>query len=106
MSLLRSFTHNVVIHPLLFVRDVAEQAGLTGIAVLLSHLHDRHELGEIGGLHHEIQPGDTEVPPQHPWTEQSESLVYRPRPAIPPPPERPLPGSIAARRGRARGNVN
>jgi len=104
MSLLRSFTHNVVIHPLLFVRDVAEQAGLAGVAVLLSRLHDRHELG---GLHHEIQVADDGVPEQYPWTEKADSMVYRPpRPAIPPPAERPLPGSIAARRGRARGGMN
>lgn len=107
MSLLRSFAHNVVLHPLLFVRDVAEQAGFNGVAVLLSRLHDRHEMGELSGLvESRDSTDDGDVPPQDPWTPEAAEMVYRP-PAPRPHPERPpLAGSLAARRGRARGNIN
>lgn len=111
MSLLRSFTHNVLLHPLMFVRDLAEQAGLPGIATALSRLHDTHEFGG-GGLQRALQPepelADTlPPPPQEPWTPEAEALTYRPVPPIPPPPpEEPLAGSIEDRMRRAARGLN
>lgn len=100
MTLLRSFAHNVVIHPLLFVRDVAERVGLHRVAIALAGLHDDHELES---MKLEFHP-DAPAPPQQPWTPEAERLVYRPamRPPAAEPPA-PLRGSLAERR-RARVN--
>ena len=101
MTLLRSFAHNVIIHPLLFVRDVAERAGFHEVAVLIGRLHDGHELR---GALQAVEDPDIEVPPQHPWTEEAAKMVHRP-PIRPPPPDEPEPlaGSIASRSRRVRG---
>jgi hypothetical protein len=97
-SLIDSFVHNVLIHPLLFVRDVAERAGFVGAALLLSRAHDDHWVW--GESEHEFSP----TPEQHPWTPEAEAMVYRGRPEMPPPADAaPLTGSVADRMQRARG---
>ena len=96
-NLIDSLVHNVLIHPLLFVRDVAERAGFIGVALLLSRVHDEH--WAWGESEHEVSP-----PPQYPWTAEAEAMVYRGRKARPTPAEAsPLTGSAADRMQRARG---
>lgn len=93
-----SFVHNVIVHPLLFVRDVAERTGYLGLAVLLSRVHDEHAERWTAGWQHEFPP-----PPQQPWTPEAEAMVYRGRPAMPPPAEgAPLAGSLDDRMRQAR----
>lgn len=96
MRLRDSFLHNVVVHPLLFVRDVAEKRGYLGLAMLLSRLHDdtmpeesKHEFSST---------------PQEPWTEEAAAMVYRATPEQLAPPRVPsfLAGSAAERISRAR----
>ena len=104
--LLDSFVHNVVLHPLLFVGDVAARVGAHGLALLAGNLHDDHgrrwEAADAPveeELKHELQP-----PPQDPWTPEAEAMVFRGRAQIrPPPPIAPLAGSAADRVQRARG---
>lgn len=94
-----SFVHNVIVHPMLFVRDVAERAGFLGVAVLLSRVHDEHAERWRQESEHEFSP----VTPQYPWTEEAEAMVYRGRGASRPPAEAlPLTGSVADRVRQAR----
>lgn len=105
-SLLWSFVHNVVVHPMLFVRDVATRAGLHRVSAAISTLHDENEI--VGGLKPGFQDYDDDgadvgAPPQSPWTDEARAMVYRPVPPPPPEPEpEPLAGSVAARLKRAR----
>lgn len=97
MRLRGSFLHNVIVHPLLFLRDVAVERGYLGVAMMLSQLHDDTEPVECK---HEFAST-----PQEPWTPEAAAMVYHPTREQLAPPAVPKfkPGSVAERMARARG---
>lgn len=112
MSLVWSFAHHCLAHPLLFVADVARAAGCPRLAALLEV---PHELGADGvpppplsddaGVP-EPEPDETEgwpVPAQAPLTDAARAMMWRPpAPAPPSAPVEPAAGSLAARVQKAR----
>lgn len=111
MTLLRSFLHHCVAHPLLFAADVATRAGLPAVAEVLGLAHDLAPLEDAPGSHAKGPSASDEdeteglpVPPQAPLTEAARALMAQPPPppSAPPPPPAPLVGSVADRVRRAR----
>ena len=106
MSLVGSFLHHCLAHPLLFVADVAREAGLPRVAALLELPHDLGpgpdaSLGPLGAPTSDDQD-ETEglpIPPPAPLTDAARAMLADPPPAPPPapPPPPPLKGSVADR---------
>lgn len=101
MSLFASFVHNVVLHPLLFVADVADRLGVPHVGPVLDALHDALPPDEDPpAVHLGADPEDDLPPPvQNPRTPATASLEWRPEPPTVPEPVRPqgLAGSARAR---------